>query len=148
MPSHIKRVTYADTKCDSGIFLQDALPAAGAGADLVVLMHQQRFGAPLRKEFQAVTDLEHARNENHFVFDDVKKLEDFLGPDMLNKPVKLSDNKCILWNHGSAIQAFSRTWSWYLAAFSMRTQLSFNAVLDACGQNMTVKFLPSREGGP
>ncbi|CAE7784876.1 unnamed protein product [Symbiodinium sp. CCMP2592] len=141
VPSYIKRVTYADTKCDSNKFLQDALPVA-AGADLVLLKHPNRFGHHLEEEFEAVRVWMRMRHENHFVFDDVKKLEDFLGPDMINKNVTLSDNKCILWHQGSAIQAFSRTWSWYLAGFSMRTQLSFNAVLDACGQNMTVKFLP------
>eukprot|EP00438_Fugacium_kawagutii_P007203 Skav214300 [mRNA] locus=scaffold4614:26762:27943:- [translate_table: standard] len=144
VPREVRRVTYADAKCKLDKFLDMSYRtdlANGPHADIVTLAHKDRFDKPLKDEFINVRRFVTERAELPPVHSDIDRLEKFLGEEILSKTVDMADIQCMTWQRSEAVEAFSRRWFWYIAAFSMRGQLSWNPALFDCGEGLRIKYL-------
>lgn len=141
----VKRVTFADVKCNLPSFSRRVEHVGNPKTDIYTFAHPNFFKRALMKEFRATWAHEQTRHEMSPVMNDMERLHKYVGDSFLKQKMEQAEIMCMSWERterNEAVQSFARRWFWYTAHFTMRPQLTWNAALIDCGEGLKVNYLP------
>lgn len=142
LPEATQQITFGDVKCNLRAFVERVRAQSDPTTSIYTFQHPVRYGHALKGEFTLSMKRSQERQEPDVVRQDMFKLAEYLGPLFLAKPVPLADIMCMTWNKSEAVETLARRWFWYTATFTMRPQLTFDAALMDCGEELKVDYLP------
>eukprot|EP00438_Fugacium_kawagutii_P010956 Skav219573 [mRNA] locus=scaffold249:58583:59626:+ [translate_table: standard] len=144
LPEDVKQVTFGDVKCPEAAFSERVAQKRHEDPTMKIDIHtfrNEKFGQKWRYEFRASLRRVAQRQEDDTVRQDIFRLSGYLGRTWRKKFLPLPDIMCMSWYRSPVVATVARRWIWYIATFSMRAQLSFDAALFDCGPGVKVDYM-------